>query len=474
MSGFLGRRAVVVGAGIGGLSMAGALAGYFEQVDVLERDHVTASAGSRSGTPQDRHAHALLAGGLKALGEIFPGFEKDLASAGAVPVKFGQDIRWERPDVGALPSRDLGSTILCASRPLIEFVLRRRAEAIANIALRPECRVTEIVPTRRDAAVHGVRFAAGSGQPVTLEADLVVDASGRGMLTLGLLDALGWEPPETTEVGVDISYATAVVSIPANAPPDWKVVLTMPDPPALVRNATVLPIEGGRWIVGFAERGATARPETWDAFLAAFRRLITPTIHDALRHADPPENIRHYRFPASLWKHFERLPCLPRGVLPVADALCRFNPIFGQGMSVAAQQARLLQDVLRWAAAEPDPLAASQAGFMAAVASVLQSPWSMSTSADLAFPETRGERPEKFAEGQQFEAALFGAVVADPVVHRTTMEVIQLLQPFSRLQEPDMLQRIEAVSAKRAGVPHAGGAHGCPADAPIIVGAQDA
>ena len=146
-------------------------------------------------------------------------------------------------------------------------------------------------------------------------------------------------------------------------------------------------------------------------------------MYNALRFAQPPYGIRHYRFPVSTWKHFERLPRLPRGVLPVADALCRFNPIHGQGMSSAAKQARLLQDVLGRAAAEPDPIAAVQAGFMAEVASVLETPWNMSTSADLAFPGTRGDRPENFAEAQQFEADLFRAVAADPVVHRAMMEV---------------------------------------------------
>jgi hypothetical protein len=109
-----------------------------------------------------------------------------------------------------------------------------------------------------------------------------------------------------------------------------------------------------------------------------------------------------------------------------------------------AQQARLLQDVLGRVAAEPDPITALQAGFMAEVASVLETPWNMSTSADLAFPRTRGERPENFEEAQQFEAALFRAVVADPVVHRAMMEVGQLLQPHTRLQQPDIMRRIEA------------------------------
>src|SRR6202023_3655242 len=192
MSGLLGQRAVVVGAGIGGLAMAGGLGKYFERGEIFERDRLAASAASRSGTPQDRRPHGLLAGGLRALGEIFPGFESDLARAGAVPVSVAQDVRYERPDVGALPRRDFGISLLCASRPLIELVLRRRTEAISNIALRPECRVTGIVPAAGGAAaVHSIRFDAGSGHSETLEADLVVDASGRAALTLTLLDALG-------------------------------------------------------------------------------------------------------------------------------------------------------------------------------------------------------------------------------------------------------------------------------------------
>jgi 2-polyprenyl-6-methoxyphenol hydroxylase-like FAD-dependent oxidoreductase len=448
MSGPLGKRAVVVGAGIGGLSMAGALAKHFEQVEILERDRLTATVSSRSGTPQDRHPHGLLAGGLQALGEIFPGFESDLAEAGAVSVKVAEEIQYERPDVGALPHRDFGMSLLCASRPLIELVLRRRTQAIANIVLHQECRATEIVLVAGATAVRGIQFEAASGHSEILETDLVVDASGRGALTRALLDTVNSEQPEVTEVGVHLSYATALVEIPANAPPEWKLVLTLPNPPTLALNAVLLPIEGGRWIILIANRGAATRLETWDSFLEASRALITPTLYNALRYAKPPHGIRHYAFPASLWRHFEGLVHLPRGVLPIADALCRFNPIYGQGMSVAAQQARLLRNVLRRAASEPDPIMAAQAGFMAEVASVLETPWTMSTSADLAFPGTRGERPEKFEEARQFEADLFRAVVVDPVVHRAMMEVGQLLQPQSLLQQPDIMQRIEAAAGK--------------------------
>jgi 2-polyprenyl-6-methoxyphenol hydroxylase-like FAD-dependent oxidoreductase len=235
----LGRRAVVVGAGIGGLSAAGALAKYFDGVDIIERDDLAASAGSRSGTPQDRHPHGLLAGGLHALDRIYPDFKRDLATAGAVPVTFARDVQLERPDVGALPKRDFGISLLCATRPLIELVLRRRAEAVANITLRPASRVIGIVPAAGGAGVRGVQFVNGSGRFETLDADLVVDASGRGAPTLTLLDALCWDRPQITEIGVDITYATALVEIPRAATADWKLVLTLPDPPHLALHAII-------------------------------------------------------------------------------------------------------------------------------------------------------------------------------------------------------------------------------------------
>jgi 2-polyprenyl-6-methoxyphenol hydroxylase-like FAD-dependent oxidoreductase len=446
----LGRRAVVVGAGIGGLAAAGALAQHFERVDVLERDRLATSVASRSGTPQDRHPHGLLAGGLQALDQIFPGFKTDLATAGAVPVSFAREVQFERPDVGLLPKRDFGISVLCATRPLIERVLRRRAEAVPNVTLRPASRVTGIVPADGGAGARGVRFVNGAGRSEILDTDLVVDASGRGALTSTLFDALGWERPQMTEIGVDISYATAVVEIPPNATTEWKAVLTLPDPPHLALHAIIVPTEDGHWITAIADHSATTWIETWDAFLEASRSLITPTVHNALRYAQPPDGIRHYRFPVSTWKHFERLPRLPHGVLPVADSLCRFNPIHGQGMSSASLQARLLQDVLDRVAADADPISALQTRFMAQVASVLETPWIMSTSADLAFPQTRGERPDNFAEAREFEAALFRAAVADPVVHRAMIEVAHLLQPQSRLQEPDIVRRIQAASVVQA------------------------
>lgn len=436
-----GRRAIVVGAGIGGLSAAGALAPYFDEVVVLDRDALPSSIASRPGTPQDRHPHGLLAGGLQALDTLLPGFEKALVDAGAVRIKMFQDVRFERPDVGPLPRRDCSTTILSATRPLIEGVLRQQVAAFANVSLRSDCRVTEL-------AVEGmgpsVKFAGEDGVLTTIEADLVIDAGGRGGLTLALFDKLGWARPAETVVGVDISYTTALLPWRPGGSQDWKVAVTHAAPPGLTSAASLMQMEGERGLLLLAEHHAQTRPQTWEEMLAALRRVKTTTIYDAVCDLTPIDGLRHFVLDESRWRHFERLEKLPHGVIPVGDSLCRFNPIYGQGMSSAALQAKLLHDVLARVAAQADQISALQTQFMAGVGAVLQAPWTMGVNADFAYPGTRGERPEGYEEGRQFETALFRAVVADPMVQAALSDVIQLVKPFDRLQEQDIKRRIEA------------------------------
>ncbi|WP_027581052.1 hypothetical protein [Bradyrhizobium sp. Ai1a-2] len=430
----------MIGAGIGGFCAAGALSSYFKEIVVLERDAPPPSAIPRAGVPQDRHPHLLLASGLQALGDIFPGFEKDLVDGGAVSINAFRDIRYERADVGALPQRDCGASLLCASRPLIEYVVRRQVAAIANVTLRSHCRVTEIAS---DAIRPSVRYESAARELAAVEADLVVDASGRGVPTLGLLAALGWERPLETVVGVDISYATALVR-PEGTSLDGQILVTLPDPSSSVLSGLTLPIEGGGCFVSLSQYGATKQPETWQDFLALSRQLNTPTIYNAICKLAPPDGLRHFVFDESRWRHFEQLQRLPRGILPMADSLCRFNPIYGQGMSVAARQAKLLHEVLDRVAGEADPIEELQAAFMAEVGSLLQAPWNMGVNADFAYPGTRGQRPERYEESRQFEAALFRAIVSDPVVHRAFSDVLQLIKPFDLLQDTDIRRRIDA------------------------------
>ena len=246
-SSLIGKQAVVIGAGLGGLTAAGALADRVDQVVVLERDALPLEAEYRAGTPQARHVHGLLLSGQRTLSELFPGFEHDLAGAGAVPLRVGLDVRMERPGYDPFPQRDLGWLSYAVSRPTIERAVRRRVESRANTTLRQRCRVQEVLASPNGEAVTGVRYENENGASEAIAADLVVDASGRGALTLALLQSIGRPLPEKTTIGIDLGYATCVFAIPDDASTDWKGVITFGQAPQNSRG--VLPLEGNRWMV---------------------------------------------------------------------------------------------------------------------------------------------------------------------------------------------------------------------------------
>ena len=210
MTDLLGRHAIVVGAGMGGLAAAKALSSYFANVTLLERDDLPTSPMVRTGTPQARQIHVLLRGGLDAFIEFFPEFETELERAGAVRVRVGSEFLLEMPGFDPFPQRDLGFDYLCMTRPLVESVARRFVEQQSNIALRSRCRVTQFLASPNRNAVTGVRYDEANGQSDELAADFIVDASSRGALTLEFLDRVGLLRPQETEIGIDLRYATAI------------------------------------------------------------------------------------------------------------------------------------------------------------------------------------------------------------------------------------------------------------------------
>ena len=191
----IGQRAIVIGAGMGGLTAARALAPYFEHVVVIERDRLPTDPSTRHGVPQAKHVHALLAGGQRALAELFSKFESDLTSAGAVPVRVGFDIRMERPGYDPFPKRDLGFDSYALSRALIEFLTRARLDAHVNVEIRQRARVERLIADER-RTITGVEYVDADGKRTALDAQLVIEASGRGDLTLAVLDSLAL--PRTT------------------------------------------------------------------------------------------------------------------------------------------------------------------------------------------------------------------------------------------------------------------------------------
>ncbi|MGY3606675.1 MULTISPECIES: FAD-dependent monooxygenase [unclassified Bradyrhizobium] len=432
----IGKQAVVIGASMAGLAAARALADHFERVIVLERDRLPEQAVPRAGTPQSRHLHVLLPGGQRALTDLFPHFERDLANAGAVPLRMSRDVRMEIPRLGPLPSRDFGWFLYCASRPLIELITRRQAERLTNLTIRPRCRVLEITATSDGTMVTGVICEDADGRQETLAADLVVDASGRAAPTLALLRSTGQPAPDEIVIGVDLHYTTTTFAIPQDASTDWGGVATHPHAPERSRGGYLMPIEGNRWVVTLSGQLGEQPPAEPDGFMDYARRLETQTVYNAIAHAERQGGFERYAFPASVWRRFDRLSAFPRGLLPIGDSICRFNPVYGQGMSAAAQEARLLKQLLQGRATKADPLAGLALAFFSESLPLVEGPWNMSAIPDLVYPETRGERPADFESRLQYNGALLRAAMRDPAVHRLLAEVQQLLKPPSALQEP--------------------------------------
>jgi 2-polyprenyl-6-methoxyphenol hydroxylase-like FAD-dependent oxidoreductase len=434
----IGKQAIVIGAGMAGLAAAGALADYFENVLILERDILPRWPVPRNGTGQSRHLHVLLPGGHRILSELFPHFERDLIGAGSVPLRVFRDIRMEIGGIGALPQRDFGWSFHCGTRPLIELVTRRQVERLTNVTF------------RAGRPVSNISYASAGGMTATLEgsddpirADLVVDASGRAAPTLAFLRSAGHPPPEEVTIGIDLHYTTTSFAIPKNAPTDWKGVGSWADAPESSRAGFLMPMEGNRWIVTFSGHWIRS-PDDHEGFMEHARQLHTQSIYNVIKDAERISGFERYGFPANRWRRFDRLKEFPRGLLPIGDSICRFNPVYGQGMSVAAQQARLLKQLLKRRATMSDPLNDLAAAFFSESLPFIDAAWNMSAIPDFVYPETRGERPADFEKRMQYTRALLQATIRHPVVQRAHAQVQQLLQPPSILQEPDIDGLIQA------------------------------
>jgi 2-polyprenyl-6-methoxyphenol hydroxylase-like FAD-dependent oxidoreductase len=443
----IAKHAVIIGAGMGGLAAAGAAAPWFEKVTVLERDALPDEPAQRFGALQGRHVHALLAGGQLALETLFAGFGREIVAAGAVPVRANMDVRFEAPGYDPFPQRDFGWTTVCMSRPLIEFTVRRLAQ-LQNVDIRSRARVRQLELDPTSAVIAAVQVEDDDGKIERLAADLVIDASGRAGPTLRLLSDLGRPAPEETVIGVDFTYATAVFEMPNDAPDGWKVVMTQPRVPESARGALLATLEHGHWILSVGGRAADEPPDEPEGFMACIKGLRTSTIYDAVKGARLIGDIARYGFRESTWRHFDRLDGMPDGLIPFGDSICRFNPVYGQGMSVAAFEGVLLGRLLAERAQAPNPLEGLSAAFLTEVQSVIKAPWDMSAIPDFIFPSTRGERPANLDQIFAYGAA-FGRLAADDAeAHKLDAEVRALLKPPSALAEPGIVAKVMAVMAQ--------------------------
>jgi 2-polyprenyl-6-methoxyphenol hydroxylase-like FAD-dependent oxidoreductase len=439
----IGKNAVVIGAGVAGLTAARVLADYFDNVVILETDALPGMA-HRPGTPQARHMHTLLAGGLHALATLFPAFEQTLQDAGAIPIRISSDYWLELPGYDPFPQRDLGIHVYSMTRPLIEAVIRRKVALLGNVEFYEGCKALRFLLGAGGTSVNGVLFINITGTIQKIPADFVIDATGHGLLTLNLLGFCGMAQPPETRLEVNVRYSTAVFEIPEKASSNWKWVRTPSSSLQRRRSGVLSPIENNQWIVTMSGRHGDSPEGDRTGYFQFAQSLGTQTIFNAIRHAKSCGDITQYAFKGSYRRYFEKLVEFPRGLLPFGDVICRSNPVFGQGMSIAAQEARLLHRLLAAASTTGKGMEAVVSTFLVEAQSLIDdASWSSDIKKDILGP-LAARRP---LMQKGISDTLFKIAHDDPAFHKLLIEVIHLLKPNSVLREPENAERVRALMA---------------------------
>lgn len=432
-------HAQVLGASIAGLLAARVLADHFERVTVLERDTLT-TAGYRPGAPQARHIHALMHGGSRVMAELFPGLLEEMRALGVPHTAWLERSRWY---LGGTPMRapqrtDL--TLATPSRPLLESMLRTRVTARPNVSLRQGCQVIGLV--HETGRVTGVRVVdTRSAAAEVLTADLVVDTTGRNSKTGEWLATLGYRRPAESRVAVDLGYCSRRYR---RRPGDLggDLALTASTVPGMP-GAAVLAIEDDTWHVtlsGTLGRRAPTDPQGFQEYAAG---VPIPDVIELIRDAEALDDPVQHRVPDSIRRRYEDLADPPEGLIVLGDAVTSFNPIYAQGMTVAAQEAQVLASML----AAPGPLRPKR--FYRRISRVIDAAWGMSTAIDLRSPQVAGERTRLGTLFGKYLKHVQMATAVDPYVTGRLLAVINLTERPRTLLRPGVFLRVAALSAPR-------------------------
>lgn len=437
----VGDRAVVLGGSVAGLCAARVLADAFEEVVVLERDSFPNEPVARDGAPQSSQPHVMLEGGRATLEDLFPGFSEDVMAEGGLRIDASTDLQ-EYNGGGYLSDPPSRLPTYCASRPLFEQVARRHIQAVEGVDLQGGQQFLDYVTDDSASAVTGVHYRDDSNEGRTLSADLVVDATGRTSKTPTWLSDHGYDSPRVDEVTIDMTYSTVRVRRP---PTDRGMVLVAPDPPR-TRGGAMIPVEGDRWEVILQGVHGDTPPTERTKLVEFAESLPVSDVAECLRsQAWLCEQAQQYPYPASRRYRYESVQTFPDGLVITGDALASFNPIYGQGMSVAALDAVLLHHAL--ATEGLDGLAAR---FFDRATTLLDGVWRTVVGGDFAFAETTGPKPRGTDLANWYMKQLIERAQTDPLVSETFARMTRLEKPPSALLRPRIAWRVLRPTTERA------------------------
>jgi 2-polyprenyl-6-methoxyphenol hydroxylase-like FAD-dependent oxidoreductase len=429
--------ALVIGAGIGGLCAARTLAEHFERVLVLDRDELPETAVPRRGVAQSGHGHVLLVAGQRALGELFPGLMDELVEAGGVRFDPGTDLSLYR--FGAIwPREPSDLRLVTFSRPLLELAIRRRCAAIAGVSIRDRVSAAALVGS--GGRVTGARLDDGE----VIDTELIIDCTGRGARSDRWLSSLGFATPRVSEVKVSVGYATRFYRRSAGDLTEGAAVFSLPNPPKEKRTGVALPVEDDRWLISLGG-WHNDFPHDQQDFERHARELPHPAIARLLERCQPVNELSVVRYPASRLRHFDELAELPAGYLALGDAICSFNPIYGQGMTCAAMEAVQLGRLLDQAAS---PSAQLSQQYYQLAAKIVATPWQFATGGDFSYPETSGDRPRGIRLKNAYSRQVQLAAMVDPEVRRVFTSVQHLILDPAELIKPAMVARVLSRSVR--------------------------
>jgi 2-polyprenyl-6-methoxyphenol hydroxylase-like FAD-dependent oxidoreductase len=432
----VGGHAVVLGASMAGLLTARVLIDVYDRVTVVERDILPQGMAHRRGVPQDHHVHMLHARGRELLDELLPGFTEQVVQAGAVIGDSLGIFRWQLSG-HQLCQVDIGLPALGLSRPFLEGHVRQRVKALPSVRFMEGWDLVGVATTSDRSRITGVRVAhRDKGATVqTVSADLVVDATGRGSRTPVWLEQFGYPRPPVDRVDIGLGYTSRRYRLRSGALGNDMGVLTAPTP-GNSRGGGVAPLEDSLHIVtvgGILGDYPPVDPAGFDAFVAS---MCCPDVAKGLVGATPVDDPVPFRFPASVRQRYERLRRFPAGLLLIGDAVCSFNPIYGQGMTVAAMEAATLRDMLR-NGFPPEPHK-----YFRRIAKVIDAPWKINVGADLAFPDVPGQRTIMVRMINSYLPALHAAASTDHSLARAMIRVMGMVDQPEGLLRPDRLLRV--------------------------------